>query len=124
MSALTRCRSGVLLASIVPEGTRRGSAGSSVKWERRGLALLHELVPSIATVGFLENPNNPVFEVTTGDVLAAAPAIGLKVQRLKASTDREIEAAFANLVKARTGALLVGADLFFVNRIEEIIALA
>jgi putative ABC transport system substrate-binding protein len=114
-----------LVASLNrPGGNLTGFNGFVGELGAKGLALLHELVPSIATVGFLENPNNPVFEVTTGDVLAAAPAIGLKVQRLKASTDREIEAAFANLVKARTGALLVGADLFFVNRIEEIIALA
>jgi len=90
----------------------------------KGLALLHELVPSAATIGFLENPNNPVFELTTRDVLAAAPVVGLKVQILKASTDREIEAAFANLVQARTEALLVGSDLFFINRNEQLIALA
>ena len=90
----------------------------------KGLALLHELVPSAATIGFLENPNNPVFELTTRDVLAAAPVVGLKVQILKASTDREIEAAFANLVQARTEALLVSPDLFFINRNEQLIALA
>jgi putative ABC transport system substrate-binding protein len=90
----------------------------------KGLALLHEVVPGAVIIGFLENPNNPVFELSTRDVLAAATVLGLKVQVLKASTDREIEAAFANLVKARTEALLVGADLFFVNRIEEIIAFA
>jgi len=81
----------------------------------KGLALLHELVPSTATIGFLENPNNPVFEVQTREVLAAAPALGLKVQVLKAGTDREIDTAFVSLVQARTGALLVGGDLFFVN---------
>jgi putative ABC transport system substrate-binding protein len=114
-----------LVASLNrPGGNLTGFNGFVGELGAKGLALLHELVPSIATVGFLENPNNPVFEVTTRDVLAAAAAIGLKVQRLKAGTDREIEAAFANLVKARTEALLVGADLFFVNRIEEIIALA
>jgi putative ABC transport system substrate-binding protein len=86
--------------------------------------LLHELVPSTATIGFLENPNNPVFEVTTRDVLAAAPAIGLKVQILKASTDREIDAAFVSLGQARTGALLIGNDLLFNNRFEQVIALA
>ena len=90
----------------------------------KALALLHELVPSAATIGFLENPNNPVFELTTRDVLAAAPVVGLKVQILKASTDREIEAAFANLVQARTEALRVGSDLFFGNRIERLIELA
>src|SRR5262249_51822622 len=77
----------------------------------KGLALLHELVPNTATVGFLENPNNPTFELTTRDVLAA-PAMGLRVQVLKAGTDREIDAAFVSLVQARTGALLVGNDFF------------
>jgi putative ABC transport system substrate-binding protein len=43
---------------------------------------------------------------------------------LKASTDREIEAAFASLVQAGTGALLVGGDALFANRTEQVIALA
>jgi putative ABC transport system substrate-binding protein len=90
----------------------------------KGLALLHELVPNTATVGFLENPNNPAFELTTRDVLAAAPVIGLTVQTLKASTDREIDAAFVSLVQARTGALLVGNDAFFNSRVEQLVALA
>jgi putative ABC transport system substrate-binding protein len=88
------------------------------------LALLHELVPSAATIGFLENPDNPTSELTTRDVLAAAPVIGLKVQVLKAGTDREIDAAFASLAEARTGALLVANEVFFNNRIEQIAALA
>src|SRR5262249_16664102 len=87
----------------------------------KGLPLLHDLVPGTATIGFLENPNNPTFELTTRDVLAAAPVMGLTVQTLKASTDREIDAAFASLVQARTGALLVGADFVFANRIERLI---
>jgi putative ABC transport system substrate-binding protein len=90
----------------------------------KGLAVLHELVPSIATIGFLENPNNPIFELTTRDVLAAAPAVGPKVQILKASADREIDAAFMSLVQAQTGALLVGNDPFLNSRIEQLVALA
>ena len=57
-------------------------------------------------------------------MLAAATAIGLKIQVLKARTGREIDAAFVNLVQAQTGALLVGNDLLFNNRIEQLIALA
>ena len=91
----------------------------------KGLALLHELVPGLATIGFLANPNNPaVFELITRDVLAAASVIGVKVQTLKAATDREIDAAFVSLVQERTGALLVGNDLFLNNRIEQLVALA
>jgi len=85
---------------------------------------LRDLVPTAATIGFLENPNNPLFELTTRDVLAAAPVAGAKVQTLKASTDRELDAAFVSLVQARTGALLVGSDFFFNSRIEQVTALA
>jgi putative ABC transport system substrate-binding protein len=114
-----------LVASLNrPGGNLTGFNAFANELGAKGLALLHELVPSTATIGFLENPNNPTFELTTRDVLAAAPAIGLKVQILKAGTDREIDAAFVSLVQARTGALLVGNDLFFVNRMERLIELA
>jgi putative ABC transport system substrate-binding protein len=63
-------------------------------------------------------------EQVTRDVLAAAPAMGIRIQILKATTDREIDAAFESLVQARTGALLVGGDAFFSSRIEQIVALA
>src|SRR6516162_2133036 len=114
-----------LVASLNrPGGNLTGFNTFAGELGAKALALLHELVPSTATIGFLENPNNPIFEVTTRDVLAAAPAIGLKVQVLKAGTDREIDAAFVSLVQAQTGALLVGGDLFFNNRIERLIELA
>ena len=50
--------------------------------------------------------------------------MGLTVQILKASTDREIDAAFVSLVQAQTGALLVGNDPFFNSRIDQLVALA
>src|SRR6516225_6586242 len=114
-----------LVASLNrPGGNLTGVNGFVGELGAKGLALLHELVPSTATIGFLENPNNPIFELTTRDVEAAAAAIGLKVQILKAGTDREIDAAFVSLVQARTRALLVGGDVFFNNRIERLIELA
>jgi putative ABC transport system substrate-binding protein len=114
-----------LVASLNrPGGNLTGVNGWAGEIGAKELALLHELVPNAASIGFLENPTNPMFELTTRDVLAAAPVIGLKVQILKADTDREIDAAFMSLVQARTDALLVGGDLFFNNRIEQVVALA
>jgi len=114
-----------LVASLNrPGGNLTGFNTFAGELGAKALALLHELVPSTATIGFLENPNNPSFELQTRDVLAATPAVGLKVQVLKAGTDREIDAAFVSLVQARTGALLVGADAFFISRIERLIELA
>ena len=107
-----------------PGGNLTGFNAFVNEFGAKGLALLHELVPNTATVGFLENPNNPTFELTTRDVLVGAPVIGLRVQVLKAGTDREIDAAFVSLVQARTGALLVSGDVFFHSRIEHIVGLA
>ena len=114
-----------LVASLNrPGGNLTGFNAFASELGAKALALLHELVPSAAMIGCLENPNNPITELTASDVRAAAPVIGLKVQILKASTDREIDAAFASLVQARTGALLVGSDAFFNSRIERLIELA
>jgi putative ABC transport system substrate-binding protein len=115
-----------LVASLNrPGGNLTGYNAFIAELGAKGLALLHDLVPSTSTVGFLENPNNPsVFELLTRDVLAAASVMGLEVQISKASTDREIDAAFVTLAQARIGALLVSPDAFFVNRIDQIIALA
>jgi putative ABC transport system substrate-binding protein len=107
-----------------PEGNLTGFNNVTGELGAKGAALLHELVPSTEAIGFLENPNNAGSELTTGDLLAAAPAVGLKVQILKASNDREIDAAFVSLVQGRTRALLVANDLFFNNRIERLIELA
>jgi len=114
-----------LVASLNrPGGNLTGFNGFSGELGAKALALLHELVPSAATVGFLENPNNPLDDLTTRDVLAAAPVIGLKVQILKAGTDDELDAAFVSLIQARIGALRVGGDPFFINRIERLVTLA
>jgi putative ABC transport system substrate-binding protein len=114
-----------LVASLNrPGGNLTGFNAYSSELGAKGLALLHELIPSVATIGTLENPNSPVSQLMTRDMLAAAPVIGVKLQILKAGTDREIDAAFMNLVQARTGALLVSNDVFFNSRIEQLIALA
>jgi putative ABC transport system substrate-binding protein len=115
-----------LVASLNrPGGNLTGSSGIVAELGAKSLAVLHELVPSAETIGFLENPHNEaIFEPMRRDLAAAASVIGLKVQILKAGTDGEIAAAFESLVQARTKALLVGNDTFFSARIEQISELA
>ena len=90
----------------------------------KGLEVLHELLPNIAVMGFLENPRSPVGEDRTRDVLGAARAIGVEVQILHAGTDIEIDAAFASLAQTRIGAVLVAGDILFNSRITQLVALA
>jgi ABC-type uncharacterized transport system substrate-binding protein len=115
---------GLVVSLNRPGANLTGFNVFSAELGSKSLGLLHELVPSAATIGFLENPNHPAFEWTTKDVLAAASVMGVRVQILEARTDREIHAAFARLDQAQTKALLVASDNFFNSRIEAIVALA
>ena len=63
-------------------------------------------------------------ESAVGEVRAAAQALGHELFLANASSEREIDAAFATLVQRRVGALLVASDLFFYGRREQIVALA
>jgi putative ABC transport system substrate-binding protein len=88
------------------------------------LELLRELVPGAARIAVLVNPANATnTETTLRDVERAALAIGLQIVVLKASTSREINAAFATLVSERADALFVGGDAFFTSRRVQIAAL-
>jgi putative ABC transport system substrate-binding protein len=81
------------------------------------LQLLRELVPAATRVAVLVNPvNAAITESTLRDVEPAARAMGVQVQFFNASTSREIDAAFATIVRERLDALFVAADPFFINR--------
>ncbi len=81
------------------------------------LELLRELVPAITRLAVLINPTNPTNnETTLRDVLAAARAMGLQIQVVRASTSSEIDATFADLGRERPDALFVGGDPFFNDR--------
>ena len=89
------------------------------------LELLRELVPAATRVAVLVNPANAAnTETTLRDVEAAARAIGLQIQVLNASTSREIDAAFATLVRERPDALFVGSEPFFTSRRVQLVHLA
>jgi putative ABC transport system substrate-binding protein len=89
------------------------------------LGLLHDLVPKAIRIAVLLNPANvPTAEATLRDIPEAARTIGLQIQFLNASTGREIEAAFATLVRDKADALFVAADGFFVGRRVQLVALA
>jgi putative ABC transport system substrate-binding protein len=85
--------------------------------------VLHETVPKTALIGFLLNPTNQNAEPDTKNVLVAAELVGQKMAIVEAQTDSELEAAFATLVQQRTGALVVEADPFFVNRSSKLVEL-
>ena len=85
--------------------------------------LLHEVVPSAAVVAMLVNPSSAQNRFELPEVEAVATKIGQPIRILNASTDAEIDAAFATIVRERIGGLLVQADVFFTNRRERLMLL-
>jgi len=88
------------------------------------LGLLRDLVPKAALIAMLVNPNDTWGETQITNTEASARAIGQQLVVLRASTERDIDAAFVTLVQQRVGALLVAASPFFVVRADYLIALA
>ena len=113
-----------LIASLNrPGGNATGINVIAAELEAKRLGLLHELVPTGGTIAALLNPKNPNFETQSKDVQAASRAIG-QIDLLNASSEGEIDTAFATLVHRRAGAISVGSDPFFFDRRNQLIALA
>ena len=72
----------------------------------------------------LLNPNNANAELELNETQVAARALGLQLILLRAGTEREIDAAFANLVQQPAAALYVSGDAYFTVRRQQIVALA
>jgi len=72
----------------------------------------------------MANPTNPNVEGVTKDVTAAALAIGVQIDVVRASSSSEIGVAFATLVRNRADALVVGPDSFLANRRLQVTTLA
>jgi putative ABC transport system substrate-binding protein len=88
------------------------------------LELLRELVPAATSVGLLVNPTRPSFQSEVKNTQQAAQALGVKLIVLNASTEAEIDTAFAEFSRQGIAALMLGADSFFQSRRDQIVALA
>ncbi len=107
-----------------PGGNATGVTTSTSLMEPKRLALLRELAPGVALVGALVNPKFPPAVRQAQDIEDTARSIGQRIIIAKASADDELKAAFASLVRAGIGALLVTADPYFDIRRDQIVAFA
>jgi putative ABC transport system substrate-binding protein len=114
-----------LVASLArPGGNLTGVSFLMIELNAKRLELLSELIPQTKVIALLVSPNNTAIERIVRDAQEAARASGVRLHILKASTEGEIEAAFAALVQRQAGALLVATDPFFFTRRELIVGLA
>jgi len=113
-----------LVASLARPGANlTGISFLAVELMPKRLELLLELVPGAGMIGLLINPKNANAERMVRDVEAAARVKRVQLQILKASTENEIDDAFATIVRLQTG-LVVSTDAFFNGRRNQLVALA
>jgi putative tryptophan/tyrosine transport system substrate-binding protein len=112
-----------LVASLNhPGGNATGVNSLNGEFAAKQVELLHELVPKATVLACLANPTNggPAVALTQ----AAARTLGLDLQMLYASSDADLEPAFASLVRLQAGGLVINADPFLQSRSEKLASLA
>src|SRR5262249_2515044 len=88
------------------------------------LELAHEVLPSTSVFAVLINQTTPAAETLSRDVQSASRALGQTAHILNASTEGEMEVAFARLAQLRAGVLVVTNDVFFNTHPDQLVALA
>jgi len=112
-----------LVASLNrPGGNITGVSQLSSELVSKRLGLLHDLIPSARTVGFLVNPADPRTESQTSEMQEAGRTLGLQLHIMNASTEAEIDTAVASSSVLRLGALVVGTGDLFSRHSERLAA--
>jgi putative ABC transport system substrate-binding protein len=115
---------GLVTSISRPNGNLTGATFYSAALIGKQLELLREIAPQSAEIGLLVNPKAPSAQSQENDALAATRAVGLQLHVLRASTEPELESAFANLGRFANAGLLVGVDPYFDSRPHQLVALA
>jgi putative tryptophan/tyrosine transport system substrate-binding protein len=108
-----------------PGGNVTGVTNLNAEVAPKRVELLHELVPTASVIALLVDPTDPgLAEPVSRASQAAAHTLGLHLHVLNASTERDFDAVFANLIQLRAGGLVIGPSALFAARNEQLAALA
>jgi putative tryptophan/tyrosine transport system substrate-binding protein len=118
-------RSGLVASLNRPGSNLTGLSILSIDVAAKRLQLLHELVPTAAVIALLINPANPEsIETETKELQGASRTLGLRLLVVNATTEADIDKAFATLGLQQADALFVVSDQLFTSRRNQIVALA
>ena len=107
-------RIGLVAGLDRPGGNVTGVANMNIQMTPKRLQLLHEAVPSAKVMALLVNPaNSTVAETQSREAFSVAPTLGVDLHVLHASTERDLDAVFANLIQSRAGGLVIAAEPLF-----------
>lgn len=114
-----------LVSSVArPEGNLTGVSYLVADLGPKRLDLLVQAVPRARRIALLVNPKNPNSERGAREVQEAAKPLGVQLLIVKATTEGEIDEAFAAMVKEGAGAVVIQADPFLHSRHAQLLALA
>jgi putative ABC transport system substrate-binding protein len=116
--------SGLVTGLERPGGNATGINLVSTALNEKRLRLLHELVPNTTLIAVLVNTGNPNAANQLADIQQAARSLGQAIHIAKATSEREIDAAFATFPGFRPDALFVAGDPFLYGRRNQIVRLA
>jgi putative ABC transport system substrate-binding protein len=116
-------RHGIVASFAQPRGNITGVSFLAVAIRPKMLELLRELLPKIATIAVIANPNRPDFERAVNELLEPARAMGLAAHLFKAGNEHEIASAFAAAAHARIDAVLMLSDPVYTSRRDLILRL-
>ena len=115
---------GLVVSLNRPGGNATGMKELLGEIEGKRLGLLRDVVPTAHLIATLLNPQSPVSAAELKDIQQAARAVGQQIHVLNASSDHDLDAAFASVVQLGAGALLVGSDPFLNSRRDYLVSLA
>jgi hypothetical protein len=87
-----------------PGGNVTGMSLFNPVLSAKRLELLRQMVPRAAVIAYLLNPGTPSAEIESREALAAASALGIQLHILHASSEQDLDAAFATVTRLRAGA--------------------
>ena len=123
-TGLDPVRTGLVASVSRPGGNITGVVFTVIDLIAKQLGLLHELVPKAAVIAVLADPNQPEHALELREVEAAGRTIERQILIVKAANEREFNAAFASIVRAKAGALLVRGGPVFLTQRRQLVALA
>jgi putative tryptophan/tyrosine transport system substrate-binding protein len=114
-----------LVASLArPGGNATGVSFLTAGLNGKRLELLREMLPQPRLIAVLVNPKNPNIAAQTEEIETAARSVGQAIRMIRASTEAEIDAVFAEASQGGISGAVVAADPLFLARREPIVALA
>jgi len=117
-------KAGLVASFNRPGGNITGASFVATELETKRLEILHDVVPTAAVIGILINPTNPAAESRAKDLQMAARKLDRTIYIASASSESDLEAAFATLIQQQADALLVSTDSFFTSQRDRLVALA